>query len=91
MLVTEGKEQQMLKDILANKDGINQRISKANEVNSVLYKESPRLVPREFNPQCIETLIEVNNTQPEPVQKKKQSKKPTRDKKTVKTPKKVEK
>lgn len=63
MLVTEGKEHQMLKEILATKDGINQRIGKSSEVNSVLCKESPRLVPPEFNPQCIETFIEIKNTQ----------------------------
>lgn len=64
MLVTEGKEHQMLTEILATKDGINQKIVKSSEINSVLFKEQPRLVPPEFNPQCIETYIEIKNTQP---------------------------
>lgn len=92
MLVTEGKEHQMLKEILATKDGINQRIGKSNEVNSVLCKEAPRLVPPEFNPQCIETFIEIKNTQPTVSKKtkpKKPEKQPKRNKQSTKTPKKV--
>lgn len=61
MLVTEGKEQQILKEILQTKDGINQRIGKSNEVKTVLYKDCPRLVPPEFNPQCIETFIDIES------------------------------
>lgn len=61
--MSEGKEQQISREILATKDGVNQKIAKSSEINGVLYKDNPRLVPPEFNPQCIETYIEVNNTQ----------------------------
>lgn len=63
MLVTEGKEQQILKEILATKDGINQKIAKSNEIKTLLYKDCPRLIPPEFNPQCVETFIDIKNTQ----------------------------
>lgn len=63
MLVTEGKEHQILRDILATKDGINQRIAKSSEITTVLYKDCPRLVPPEYNPKCTETYIAVENTQ----------------------------
>lgn len=84
MLVSEGKEQQTLKEILATKDGINQRIAKSNEINTVLYKNCPRLVPPEFNPQCVETHIEVKNTQPEPSTSKKKATKTKGAKKQTK-------
>lgn len=92
MLVTDGKEHQMLKEILATKDGINQRIAKSSEIKSVLCTEQPRLVPPEFNPQCIETYIEIKNTQPPSAMKetKKKVEKLKRTKKeNTKTPKKV--
>lgn len=87
MLVTEGKEQQMLREIMVTKDGINQKIGKSTEIKSVLYKDCPRLVPPEFNPQCIETFIDIQATQ-EPSTSKEATKKGTKPKKT-KTPKKV--
>lgn len=65
MLVTEGKEQNILRDIMATKDGTNQKISKSNDVSNALYREAPRLVPPEFNPQCTEMFIKIednNNT-----------------------------
>lgn len=92
MLVTEGKEHQMLKEILATKDGINQKIAKSSEIDGVLFKEQPRLVPPEFNPQCIETYIEIKNTQPPSAMKetKNRTENPKRTKrKSTKTPKKV--
>lgn len=88
MLVTEGKEQQMVKEILTTKDGINHKIAKANEVDSVLYKESPRLIPPEFNPKCVETFIDVKDPEPEPPKESKK-KKTKANKKSTKTPIKV--
>ncbi|XP_055315691.1 uncharacterized protein LOC129575739 isoform X2 [Sitodiplosis mosellana] len=86
MLVTEGKEQQMLKDILVTKDGINQRIGKSNEVKNMLYKDCPRLVPPEFNPQCVETFIDI--ARQEATTEKTNAKKGTKDsKKKKKSPK----
>lgn len=78
MLVTEGKEQNILKEILATKDGINQRIGKSNEVKNILCKNSTRLVPPEFNPRCIETFIDIKNTQESAPITKANSKKSTK-------------
>lgn len=61
MLVTEGKEQSTLKNILATKDDTNQKISKSPEIDRALYRYSPRLIPPEFNPQCVETFIKIND------------------------------
>lgn len=87
MLVTEGKEQKILRDILATKDGINAKIAKSNEIKTVLYKDCPRLVPPEFNPHCIDTYIDVQNTQEPSTSKEKPAKKSKP--KTTKTGKKV--
>lgn len=85
MLVSEGKEQKILKEVLATKDGINMKIGKSNEINNVLYKECPRLVPPEYNPQCAETHIELPVTQAEPSTSKKKGKKTTKSKDAKKT------
>lgn len=90
MLVSEGKEQQILREVLATKDGINQKIAKSNEIKSVLYKDNARLVPPEFNPQCIETYIDVKNTQEPSTSKKGKNVKTKKTKeKAPKPPKKV--
>lgn len=64
ILATEGKEEQKMRGVLANKDGINQRIGKSAEVSSVLYREAPRLVPPEFNPNCVEMFIDIKAADP---------------------------
>lgn len=91
MLVTEGKEEQTLRKVLANKDNINSRITKSNEIDNVLYRDCPRLVLPEFRPQCIETFIEVQSTQEATTSTKKTTKtaKPKNDKKSKKANKKV--
>lgn len=61
MLVTEGREQFILKDVLATKDGTNQKITKSHEVNHVLYKNASRMVPYEFNPECLEVFIKIDD------------------------------
>lgn len=60
MLVTEGREHHILKDIMASKDGTNQKIAKSKEVKNALYRQAPRMVPPEFNPQCVETVIKID-------------------------------
>lgn len=49
----------MLKEYLAKKDDIDAIIYKSKEINSVLYKDCERLVPFEYNPQCIEVYIDI--------------------------------
>ncbi|XP_062538751.1 uncharacterized protein LOC134207027 [Armigeres subalbatus] len=78
MLVTEGKEHTTLKDVLASKDKTNQKLSRSKEIHAILYRHSPRLVPTEFDPKCVETFIkipeeaeEVKNVKPKRGQKRK--------------------
>lgn len=59
MLVTEGKEKNMLKNILATKDETNHKIGKSSEIDQILYRQSPRLIPPEFNPKCVQTFIKI--------------------------------
>lgn len=90
LLVTEGKEKQTLDKILQSKDEINQKIGKSNEVKNMLYKDCPRLVPPEFNPQCVETFIDIASPT-ELATKKTNAKKGKKDnKKKTKSPQQVE-
>lgn len=90
ILATEGKEEQKMRGVLANKDGINPKIARSAEVTAVLFKDAPRLIPPEFNPSCIETFIEIKNDVPVDTSKTK-TKKPTKSKQKpkAKTAKKV--
>lgn len=57
MMVTEGREQQLLREVLSNKDQINKKLLRSPIVQQSLYKHSPRLVPTEFKPKCIQTYV----------------------------------
>uniref|UniRef100_A0A1A9V2Q6 Fanconi anemia group M protein n=1 Tax=Glossina austeni TaxID=7395 RepID=A0A1A9V2Q6_GLOAU len=57
MLVTEGKEQKLLKDVMATKDQLNKRLLRSQIVKQSLYQHSQRLVPPEFTPTCIRSFI----------------------------------
>uniref|UniRef100_A0A1I8PN99 Fanconi anemia group M protein n=1 Tax=Stomoxys calcitrans TaxID=35570 RepID=A0A1I8PN99_STOCA len=57
MLVTEGREQQILKDVLSNKDQTNKKILRSSVVQQALYKHAPRLVPTDLKPTCQQTYI----------------------------------
>ncbi|KAG4080198.1 hypothetical protein HA402_008269 [Bradysia odoriphaga] len=56
LLVTEGKEQSNLKDSMTAKDYTNKKLATHSDVVDSLCP-SPRLVPTEFNPKCVETFI----------------------------------
>ncbi|XP_017057211.1 uncharacterized protein LOC108098648 [Drosophila ficusphila] len=58
MLVTEGREQQVLKDVLANKDQINRKLMNSSVVKLSLYDQNPRMVPQQFQPKCEEKHME---------------------------------
>ncbi|KAH8357172.1 hypothetical protein KR084_005731 [Drosophila pseudotakahashii] len=64
ILVTEGREQQVLKDVLACKDQINKKLLNSSVVKLSLYEHNPRMVPSQFQPKCeekhMETTIEEN-------------------------------
>lgn len=63
MLVTEGKEQVTLKRACATKDSTNLKIAQCPNIRNLL-RPSPRLVPSEFDPQCIETFIRIEGVIP---------------------------
>jgi len=58
MLVTEGREQQLLKDVLANRDITNRKLLQSQVVKRSLYEYAPRLVPPQFNPKCEQRFME---------------------------------
>ncbi|EDX12077.1 Fanconi anemia group M protein homolog [Drosophila simulans] len=67
MLVTEGREQQVLKDVLANKDQINKKLLNSSVVKFSLYEQNPRMVPSKFQPKCVEKHMEpVAEDEPKP-------------------------
>ncbi|XP_011184642.2 uncharacterized protein LOC105213472 isoform X1 [Zeugodacus cucurbitae] len=57
VLVTEGREQQIFKDVLAQKDLINARMLHSITVKKSLYKNSPRLVPIDIDPKVFQIFI----------------------------------
>ncbi|XP_055624811.1 uncharacterized protein LOC129767689 isoform X2 [Toxorhynchites rutilus septentrionalis] len=59
MLVTEGREHDTLKEVMSSKDKTNQKLARSREILNVLYRHSPRLVPTEFDPKCVETWITI--------------------------------
>ncbi|XP_001660079.2 uncharacterized protein LOC5571977 [Aedes aegypti] len=71
MLVTEGKEHDTLKEVMASKDKTNQKLSRSKEILGILYRQSPRLVPTEFDPKCVETFIKIPTEAEEEVKSKK--------------------
>ncbi|KAH8317125.1 hypothetical protein KR074_001257 [Drosophila pseudoananassae] len=76
MLVTEGREQQILKDVLAHKDQINRKILNSSAVQVSLYQHNPRMVPPQFSPKCEEKHMEAAaEEKPKPTAKKKEPKK----------------
>ncbi|XP_068631375.1 DEAD-box ATP-dependent DNA helicase Fancm isoform X2 [Battus philenor] len=59
ILVTEGREHQTLLDCMRQRDGLNKKILQSKEVENNLYKENPRMVPRDFVPACQKMYITV--------------------------------
>lgn len=59
LLVTEGKEHSNLKDSLTAREHTNKKLATHSDVIDSLC-QSPRLVPTEFNPKCVETFIRTS-------------------------------
>lgn len=59
LLVTEGKEEKNLKESMAAKEYTNKKLVTHPDVVDSLC-ESPRLVPTEFNPKCVQTFIKTS-------------------------------
>ncbi|XP_067627008.1 DEAD-box ATP-dependent DNA helicase Fancm [Eurosta solidaginis] len=57
VLVTEGREEQILKEVLAQKNQTNAKIQHSLAVRQSLYKYSPRLVPTELDPKVLNVFI----------------------------------
>ncbi|XP_036332915.1 uncharacterized protein LOC118744192 [Rhagoletis pomonella] len=62
LLVTEGREQQILKDVLEQKEQTNAKILHSSVVTKSLYKHSPRLVPTDLDPKVIHVFIKRNDS-----------------------------
>ncbi|KAG5673171.1 hypothetical protein PVAND_003239 [Polypedilum vanderplanki] len=60
VLATEGRELDMIKELVATKDSMNKSISRSKDISKYFYT-SPRLVPKEFEPQCIETKFVIGS------------------------------
>lgn len=63
MLVSEGREHENLKKVLNQKDKTTQKLSNKKDTEWFLYKNSPRLVPQEFNPECLEVCFDIKETE----------------------------
>ncbi|CAG9137543.1 unnamed protein product [Plutella xylostella] len=59
ILVTEGREHQTLQDCMRQRDGLNRKILQSKEIQSNLYKLNPRMMPRDFMPECRKMFITV--------------------------------
>lgn len=57
VLVTEGKEQQTLKDCLIHKNNISAHVLGSVQLKNSLYRQSPRLVPDDLQPRCEKLFI----------------------------------
>lgn len=64
MLVTPGREQHIVKQALATKDSTNRQLTNSDQLRQFLYRNSPRMVPTEFDPKCIETFIKIKGVVP---------------------------
>ncbi|XP_063702792.1 Fanconi anemia group M protein [Culicoides brevitarsis] len=74
MLVAEGREHEILKKVVSQKDKTIAKLANKKETEWFLYKESPRMVPKEFNPECIEVCFDIKEaeeTEPQQKMKKK--------------------
>lgn len=59
ILVTEGKEQQTLKDCLIHKNNISTHVLGSRHLKQNLYADNPRLVPAHLTPRCEKIFITV--------------------------------
>lgn len=59
LLVTEGKEHNNLKESMTAKEYTNKKLVTHSDVVDSLC-QSPRLIPSEFNPKCVETFIQTS-------------------------------
>lgn len=75
ILAAEGKEEEVIKDVIGSKDSMNKSIHSNREISKNLYRNAPRLVPGNFKPKCVETKFNIREIERESEPTKK-SKKP---------------
>ncbi|XP_031357323.1 uncharacterized protein LOC116181175 isoform X2 [Photinus pyralis] len=61
VFVTEGREQQTLKECLIQKQNLSNHILHHKSFASEMYKENPRMVPPHIEPRCNKIFITVKN------------------------------
>ncbi|KRT84381.1 helicase, partial [Oryctes borbonicus] len=59
VLVTQGKEEEILKECLVNKHYLSKNILKSKEIHSNLFQHNPRMVPESLTPTCQKIHISV--------------------------------
>lgn len=64
VLVTEGKEQQTLKDCLIHKNNITQHVLSSKEITKSLCTDFPRMLPDSIIPRCEKMFITVEKIIP---------------------------
>ncbi|EZA57930.1 Fanconi anemia group M protein [Ooceraea biroi] len=52
VLVTDGKEHENLKSTLSRRDSLNNKILNTSNIFSSLYDNNPRMIPKQFTPEC---------------------------------------
>lgn len=63
VLVTEGREEQTLKECLINKDTLSSRVLVSGNLQTALYKSNPRMIPEDLNPECQKLYMTVATDQ----------------------------
>lgn len=64
VLVTEGKEQETLKDCLIHKNNIAQHVLSSSEIAKGLSSNCPRMIPDSITPKCEKMFITVEKIIP---------------------------
>ncbi|KAI4469149.1 fanconi anemia group m fancm family member [Holotrichia oblita] len=59
VLVTEGKEEEILKECLVNKHYLSKNILKSREIHSNLFQHNPRMIPDSLTPTCQKIHVSV--------------------------------
>ncbi|XP_066143237.1 DEAD-box ATP-dependent DNA helicase Fancm isoform X2 [Euwallacea fornicatus] len=70
VLVTEGREQQTLKDCLMHKNNISTYVLGSVQLKNALHSYSPRLIPNHIEPRCVKMFITVPTEKKETIAEK---------------------
>lgn len=73
VLVTEGREEQTLKECLINKETLSSRVLVSTNLQTALYKANPRMIPEDLNPECQKLYMTIATDQNRTKSKKKGS------------------